>query len=689
MYRTVGGGIVDTAQARAAAGARPERAGRPSRGGQLAGERVLAGRYELVRFVGRGGMGEVWEARDHVIERSVAVKLLPHRRSDRAGIDLFFREARTAGALHHPGVVTVHDLGQDAADGSLFLVMELLHGRDLGTVLMEDGVPPVAVAVDWVAQVAEALAAAHEAGVAHRDLKPANLMLTVDGRLVVLDFGIARFIETTGRSSRVMGTLAYMPPERFQEQPGDARSDLYSLGCVLNELLTGQVPFQASGPVAMMNAHLGKAPARPGASREGVPAALDDLVLDLLAKAPRDRPATAREVHQRLRTLDARRPPEAPDPPDGPPHDQNASRRRFFRIAAGAVVAVGAGTWIGIEALDSRTPQRWPYRARGAVYGTPAVGDGVVYVCDGNGTLQAVDAVNGGRTWASPLGGGSMAGATSAAGRVYTGNSDGRLYVTDAATGTVQWTYGTGGAIFASRPAVVNGVVYVGSRDKSLHAVDAVSGAKKWTYAVSGSLDPTSPAVADGVVFITGGMPGTGVHAIHAATGTRKWIYRTDEWQQIDASVAVADGVVYVGDGEGRFHAIDAASGIKKWEVPIGDGVLFSSAAVAEGVAYAYGQNGNLYAMSTATGEVKWTASVGYRMASEFTPAVANGMVFGGGGSEFHAMDAATGTKKWTFSGGDETGFSSPVVVNGVVYVGGGGDRSLHALDAATGEELT
>lgn len=283
--------------------------------------RVLDGRYELVRFVGRGGMGEVWEGRDRVIDRRVAVKLLPHEPRDTSGAKLFFREARTAGALHHPGIVTVHDLGQDPGDGSLFLVMEFVEGRDLATVLHQDGPPSVAEAVGWAAQAAAALGQAHAAGIVHRDLKPANLMLTAAGQVKVLDFGIARFMESTNRSSKIMGTLAYMPPERFDEQPGDARSDLYSFGCVLHELITGETPFDATGPISMMNAHLHQPPPRPGGQRSGVPAELDDLVVRLLAKDPGQRPADAEEVHRLLREVSG-------DAPRSGTPDRRAGQRR-------------------------------------------------------------------------------------------------------------------------------------------------------------------------------------------------------------------------------------------------------------------------------------------------------------------------------------------------------------------------
>ncbi|MGW6718066.1 serine/threonine-protein kinase [Streptomyces sp. NPDC054995] len=324
--------------------------------------RILGGRYELVQFVGRGGMGEVWEGRDKVIGRRVAIKLLPHDRRDIAGAALFQREARTAGALNHPGVVTVHDFGQDEADGSLFLVMEFVEGRDLGTVLPEDGLPPVAAAVDWMAQTAAALARAHEADVVHRDLKPANLMLAPDGKVKILDFGIARFMESLP-SSKVMGTFPYMPPERFGGHPGDARSDLYSLGCVLYELLTGQAPFRTASPASMMRAHLTEIPTPPGSVRPGIPDSLDALLMELLAKAPAERPASAAEVHDRLRSLTTgARPPRNTA-------KQGTRRQTFEAGTQGSGVPsapVFTTSWTGDE--DPRTFSKVADKVMGYIY---------------------------------------------------------------------------------------------------------------------------------------------------------------------------------------------------------------------------------------------------------------------------------------------------------------------------------
>ncbi|MBP5865926.1 serine/threonine protein kinase [Streptomyces sp. LBUM 1484] len=262
--------------------------------------RMLAGRYELEVLLGRGGMGEVWVAHDTRIRRRVAVKLLQPHLEGGEGTRLFFREARTAGGLNHPGIVTVHDLGEDT-DGTLFLVMEMLSGRDLSTVLRKEGPPPVADALDWTAQAADALAAAHAAGIVHRDLKPANLMLTDTGLLKILDFGIARYAATTTASSAVVGTVAYMPPERLSGQAGDGRADLYALGCVLYELLTGERLFGDLETAALLVAHLQQVPSAPSRVRPGPGPAVDALVLEMLAKDPGDRPATADEVRDRLR----------------------------------------------------------------------------------------------------------------------------------------------------------------------------------------------------------------------------------------------------------------------------------------------------------------------------------------------------------------------------------------------------
>ncbi|MFJ6479743.1 serine/threonine-protein kinase [Streptomyces sp. NPDC091682] len=270
----------------------------------------IGGRYRLEALLGRGGMGEVWRAHDPRLDRKVAIKFLPPDLADGHVVDRFHREARVTARLQHPGITQVFDSG--AQDGRLHLVMELLDGRDLGSVL-QDGKSglPVRRAVDLAAQVAEALSYAHRADIVHRDIKPANLMLVDGGRVKVCDFGIAGFVHADSgltREGSLMGTPDYMAPEQCRGLRVDGRADLYALGCVLFALLTGRPPFTTHGDfrVVMMD-HIHTPPPRLASLRPGVPVELDRLVSVLLAKEPADRPAYAGVVADRLRDLAPRR----------------------------------------------------------------------------------------------------------------------------------------------------------------------------------------------------------------------------------------------------------------------------------------------------------------------------------------------------------------------------------------------
>ncbi|MER6515501.1 serine/threonine-protein kinase [Streptomyces sp. NPDC001553] len=268
---------------------------------------MIEDRYELEELLGRGGFGEVWRARDARVGRRVAVKIGYPETVEAAR--RFEREASLAGNLAHPNIATIHDFGRTEHGGrdAVFLVMELLRGRSLAEVL-DAGVPPLANALDWAARIADALGAAHDAGIVHRDIKPANVMVTESGVTKVLDFGIAKAQGGPGTeltaTGMIIGSFPYMAPERWtggaNGVPVDGRCDLYALGCVLMELLTGSRPFPAREMHELLAQHLTTEPPAPGSLREGLPAALDPLVLDLLAKDPRQRPATAREVSLRL-----------------------------------------------------------------------------------------------------------------------------------------------------------------------------------------------------------------------------------------------------------------------------------------------------------------------------------------------------------------------------------------------------
>ncbi|MEV7776926.1 protein kinase [Kitasatospora sp. NPDC088351] len=257
--------------------------------------RALNGRYELVEILGVGGMATVWRGVDHVLGRQVAVKVLNGGLADDPRFaERFSREAQHAAMLVHPRIVMVFDSGVD--QGSPYIVMELVHGYSLAALLAQQpGGMPVERAVGIAAAVCEALTVAHGAGLVHRDIKPGNIMITHDGGVKVVDFGIARAGSSSNltQTATVLGTAAYLSPEQATASQLDGRTDLYAVGCVLTEMLTGAPPFMAETPVAIAFKHVSEQPLPPSALRPGLPSAVDGAVLRLLAKNPADRPAHA------------------------------------------------------------------------------------------------------------------------------------------------------------------------------------------------------------------------------------------------------------------------------------------------------------------------------------------------------------------------------------------------------------
>ncbi|WP_326607576.1 serine/threonine protein kinase [Streptomyces sp. NBC_01799] len=259
---------------------------------------LVAGRYRIVSRLGRGGMGEVWRGVDEVLGRPVAVKLLLNQRADEAAIARFDLEARTAAQLSHPHVVAVYDTGTDLERH--YLVTEFLDGRSLAEELDARGplLPARVAAIGG--QVADALAAAHGQGVVHRDVKPGNLLLAPDGTVKVGDFGIAHFTDesTAGLTlkGQIIGTSAYLAPERAVGQPAGPPADMYALGCVLYELLLGHPPFRAETPAAMLYQHVDAVPDSPNRHRSDLPKAFAAFVMQLLAKYPEARPTAAEAV---------------------------------------------------------------------------------------------------------------------------------------------------------------------------------------------------------------------------------------------------------------------------------------------------------------------------------------------------------------------------------------------------------
>ncbi len=262
--------------------------------------RVFDGRYVIRRRLGSGGMADVYLAEDQELGRQVALKMLNERHAaDEQFVERFRREAQNAAGLNHPNIVSIFDRGH--AEGTYYIAMEFLDGRTLKELLVKNGPTPIPIAIDYSRQILNALSFAHRHGIVHRDIKPHNVVVGPDGRVKVTDFGIARSESSQmTEAGSIVGTAQYLSPEQAKGAQVDPRSDIYSLGIVLYEMLTGTVPFVGEAPVEIAMKHLQAVPDLPSKLRPEVPHDLDAVVMRALSKDPDDRYASADEMEADL-----------------------------------------------------------------------------------------------------------------------------------------------------------------------------------------------------------------------------------------------------------------------------------------------------------------------------------------------------------------------------------------------------
>ncbi|MEV0810842.1 protein kinase [Micromonospora sp. NPDC050200] len=341
--------------------------------------RLLNGRYQCEELLGSGGMGEVWRGRDLRLDRPVAIKVLAAAGlKEPMAAERFDREARAAAGLTHPHIVAVYDFGTEENDS--YLIMELVEGRTVSA-LIADGPLTVLQALSIAVQTCDGIAAAHAAGVVHRDVKPGNLIVTATGTVKICDFGIARLPWAEGENTLTepatkLGTSSYMSPEQALGQPVDHRTDLYGLGCTLYAMLAGHPPFTGE-PLSVLHQHVNQPPPPLRERRPDVPAEVDALAAELLAKDPADRPPDTAEVRDRLAALlpragtpvplvpvtpaDPGRPGRSTPVTARPPRPGTARHRREALLMAALLgVALLALTGVTLLNRDDHTPIAGP-----------------------------------------------------------------------------------------------------------------------------------------------------------------------------------------------------------------------------------------------------------------------------------------------------------------------------------------
>ncbi len=330
---------------------------------------LFDGRYRIVRKLGAGGMADVYLAEDQELGRRVAIKILNDRHAnDDQFIERFRREAKNAAALNHPNIVSIYDRGE--AEDTYYIAMEYLDGRTLKELIVGHGPAPVNVAIEYARQTLSALRFAHRHGIVHRDIKPHNVLVDREGRVKVTDFGIARAgTSQMTEAGSIVGTAQYLSPEQARGGEVDQRSDLYSLGVVLYELLTGETPFDGDTPVEIAMKHLSAVPRPPSQLRKDVPRDLDMVVMRALAKDPEDRYQSADEMEADLERV-LRGAPVAAATSD--------SATQVMRVPPAAAVGDTGATMITprgrsygvLDESEEAGPERerplWPWIAAGA-----------------------------------------------------------------------------------------------------------------------------------------------------------------------------------------------------------------------------------------------------------------------------------------------------------------------------------
>jgi len=617
---------------------------------------VLAGRYVLGEVIGQGGSAKVYRATDRALGRDVAVKLLHDHvlDSDRRR---FEREIRTLARLSHPGVVAIHDLGQDER-GRLFFAMQLLLGGPISALSPLDDTPQgLARFFEAAAFVARTLDFVHRRGVVHRDLTPHNILLGDDGLPRVMDFGLVYLSEGTRdltRAGYTLGTPQYMAPEQAKGIGVGPHSDLYALGAVLYRVATGRPPFEGDSDQAVLYQHVYEPPVPPIEVNPAVPAPLSRVILQLLEKRPERRPESgthaarmlelASEEIQRVGNGGQFRGGRvrSGEHPGGP--RQPEALREVWKLNLGGEVTwpaavtagrdlIAVGTRRSTLVLVDRAGRRYAeLPATDEVTAPATLEDGRAVYGAWDGSLRKVTVDSGVEVWRHRTRAEITGAPTLWNGHYLVTSRDGHLHCVERERGTLKWAYRTGAPIAAS-PVLWSGCVFVGDEEGWVHAVDATLGVQLWKVQLA--TVHATPALASlggrEAALIVPTWRGE-THALHLVLqGGRPvladepllWTYDLED--EVWASPAVDADRVYLATWSGKIHALTLREADDVWEHAL-QGRVTASPVLSEGALYVASEAGEVHAVSARSGEVLWSAS--YAEGVQATPLVQDGALY-------------------------------------------------------------
>jgi len=609
--------------------------------GTLPAHTVLQERYEILAVQGVGGMGAVYRARDlrfSAVVKIVAVKEMmntaPDPRLRRISVQNFEREANILASLSHPAIPKIFDYFSEGARS--YLILEFIEGQTMEHLLEKHQRPfSQEEAVAWGIQVCDVLAYLHsqKPPVIFRDMKPSNLMIRPDGRLMVIDFGIAKVFEH-GQRGTMIGTEGYSPPEQYRGV-AEPRGDLYALGATLHHLLSGrdprlEPPFTFhERPIRLFNPDISPT--------------LEAAVNKSLAYDVQERYTSVTEFATDL--------------------------QRALPQGLRATTDPGTAAFAGPQDV---TP-KWTFKCEDEVRSSARVANGVLYIGCYDNNLYALDAKRGSFLWKFATGGG-IAAAPCLHGEVAViGSEDGKLYAISQRTGHETWAFTTEGCIRSSA-RVEYGHAFVGSDDGYLYAVNIQSGRMLWKFQTAGPIR-SSPLIVGELIFF--GSDDGYVYAVDMRTGSAKWKY--DTHRRVTSSPTVDENLVFIGSADGHLYAFNAASGWPVWRFHT-KGYVFSSPVVVGGTVYVGSADGHLYAVEAETGRQRWKCDVGSPIIS--SPTVANDVVYiGSNGGTIHAIDAKRGRQLWRYATAGAVP-SSPLVEGDTLYIGST-DHMVYALPLA------